>query len=99
MSQIFHRSTNTISRVTIYAAVFFAGGLTWMLMAIDRAPYTTGAGVVLRPPLPFSHAHHVAGLGLDSRYCHTPAEAASFAGLRPTAPCKICHKKIWPARP
>ena len=99
MPQIFHRSTNTISRVTIYAAVFVLAGLTWVLMALDRAPYTTRQGVVLRQPVPFSHEHHVAGLGLDCRYCHTGVEESGFAGLPPTATCMNCHSMIWSDSP
>lgn len=99
MSQIFHRSTNTLSRFTIYAAVFILIGLTWVLMAVDRAPYTTRQGVVLRQPVPFSHEHHVAGLGIDCRYCHTAVETSSFAGLPPTATCMNCHKMIWSDSP
>jgi len=99
MPQIFHRSTNTISRVTIYAAVFVLAGLSWVLMALDRAPYTTHQGVVLRQPVPFSHEHHVAGLGLDCRYCHTGVEESGFAGLPPTATCMNCHSMIWSDSP
>ena len=95
MAQIFHRSTNTISRVSIYAAVFFLGGLAWVLMALDRSPYTTKQGLVLGQPVPFSHEHHVAGLGIDCRYCHTSVETSAFAGLPPTATCMNCHKLIW----
>ncbi len=95
MSQIFHRSTNTISRVSIYAAVFVVAGLTWVLMALDRSPYTTRQGIVLKQPVPFSHEHHVAGLGLDCRYCHTSVETSRFAGIPPTATCMNCHKLIW----
>lgn len=99
MSQIFHRSTNTISRVSIYAAVFFAAGLTWALMALDRSPYNTRQGVVLKQPVPFSHEHHVRGLGIDCRYCHTSVESAAFAGIPPTATCMNCHKLIWSDSP
>jgi hypothetical protein len=95
MSQIFHRSTNTISRVSIYAAVFVLAALTWVLMALDRSPYTTKQGIVLGQPVPFSHEHHVAGLGLDCRYCHTSVETSAFAGIPPTATCMNCHKQIW----
>jgi len=95
MSQIFHRSTNTISRVSIYAAVFVLAGLTWVLMALDRSPYTTKQGIALRQPVPFSHEHHVAGLGLDCRCCQTSVETSRFAGLAPPATCMNCHKLIW----
>jgi len=99
MSQIFHRSTNTLSRVTIYAAAFFLAGLTWILMTIDRTPYNTGQGVVLKQPVPFSHEHHVAGLGIDCRYCHTSVERSAYAGLPPTATCMNCHTQIWSDSP
>ena len=99
MAQIFHRSTNALSRITIYAAVFIAAGVGWILMAIDRSPYTTGEGVVLYQPVPFSHEHHVKGLGIDCRYCHTSVETTAFAGIPPTATCMNCHKTIWKDSP
>ena len=46
-------------------------------------------------PVPFSHEHHVGGLGLDCRYCHTSVEKARFAGLPPTETCMTCHSQIW----
>src|SRR5438093_1660375 len=99
MAQIFHRSTNTLSRVTIYAAVFIVAGLTWALMAVNRGPYNTGEGVILRQPVPFSHEHHVAGLGIDCRYCHTSVEDSAFAGIPPTATCMNCHSRLWADSP
>jgi len=99
MAQIFHRSTNALSRITIYAAVFIVAGLGWVLMEIDRSPYTTGEGVILKQPVPFSHEHHVAGLGIDCRYCHTSVETTAFAGIPPTATCMNCHKTIWSDSP
>jgi hypothetical protein len=46
-------------------------------------------------PVPFSHQHHVAGLGIDCRYCHTSVEISSFAGIPPTKTCMNCHSQIW----
>ena len=77
--QIFHRSTNTFSRATIYGAVFIVVGIGWALMQIQRSPYITYAGVVKPQPVPFSHQHHVTGLGIDCRYCHTSVEVSSLA--------------------
>jgi cytochrome c7-like protein len=99
VSQIFHRSTNTLSRVTIYAAVFLAAGLLFVAAALDRSPYNTRQDIVLKQPVPFSHRHHVAGLGLDCRYCHTSVETSAFAGMPPTATCMNCHKQIWSDSP
>ena len=93
--QIFHRSTNTISRATIYGAVFVVAALFWAAANIQRSPYVTYAGVARPQPAPFSHQHHVAGLGIDCRYCHTSVEVSSFAGIPPTRTCMNCHSQIW----
>ena len=95
MSQIFHRSTNTLSRATIFGAVFLVAALGWMAMEIQRSPYVTFAGVRKPQPVPFSHQHHVTGLGIDCRYCHTSVETSSFAGIPPTKTCMNCHSQIW----
>ncbi|MFQ5601592.1 MAG: hypothetical protein ACE5G2_13710, partial [Candidatus Krumholzibacteriia bacterium] len=42
MPQIFHHSTNTISRISIFGAVFFLGALVWVLAMLDRSSYWTG---------------------------------------------------------
>src|SRR2546423_1337496 len=44
MSQIFHRSTNTLSRATIFGAVFIVAALVWVGYAIQASPYVTYAG-------------------------------------------------------
>jgi hypothetical protein len=95
MAQIFHRSTNTLSRVTIFGAVFIAGFVLWVIGGIVRSPFATGQGVHLEQPVPFSHEHHVTGLGIDCRYCHTSVETSNFAGIPPTATCMNCHAQIW----
>jgi len=95
MAQIFHRSTNTLSRVTIFGAVFVAGFVLWVIGGIVRSPYATDQGVTREQPVPFSHQHHVAGLGIDCRYCHTAVETSNFAGIPPTQTCMNCHAQIW----
>lgn len=95
MTQIFHRSTNTLARVSIFGAVFFIAVLLTVFAILDRSAYNTGQGIVLQQPVPFSHSHHVSQLGIDCRYCHTTVEKAAFAGIPPTATCMNCHKQIW----
>lgn len=99
MAQIFHRSTNSISRATIFGAVFVVAALFWAAAQVQRSPYVTYAGVVRPQPAPFSHQHHVAGLGIDCRYCHTSVENSRFAGIPPTKTCMNCHAQIWTKAP
>ncbi len=95
MAQIFHPSTNTISKVTIFGGVFFLAGLGWLWLTFLRSAYVTQVGVAIEQPVPFSHEHHVSGLGLDCRYCHTSVETSSFAGIPPTETCMSCHSIVW----
>ncbi len=95
MSQIFHRSTNTLSRATIFGAVFIIAALGAVAYIVQGSPFVTYAGVRKPQPVPFSHQHHVTGLGIDCRYCHTSVETSSFAGIPPTKTCMNCHSQIW----
>ena len=99
MSQIFHHSTNTLSKLSIFGALFLAAGTLWLVLEINRSPYVTQAGVARDQPVPFSHAHHVAGMGIDCRYCHTSVEVSATAGLPPTKTCMNCHAQIWSGSP
>jgi hypothetical protein len=95
MAQIFHPSMNTLAKASIFGAVFIIGVLGWVGWQVDRSPYITQAGVVRDQPVPFSHEHHVNGLGIDCRYCHTSVEHSSFAGIPATKTCMTCHSQIW----
>ena len=99
MSQIFHRSTNTFSRILIFGAVFILAFLGWVGTVLDRSAYSTRATQVREQPVPFSHAHHVGGLGIDCRYCHTTVETSGFANVPPTKTCMNCHTQIWSTSP
>ncbi len=99
MAQLFQRSTNSIARITILGAVVILGLLSWFLTVFFRADYLTEVRVVREQPVPFSHKHHVAGLGIDCRYCHQSVEDSSFAGLPPTETCMTCHSQIWAGSP
>ena len=95
MSQIFHRSTNTFARVSIYGAVFIGAGVLLALWLLVRSSYFTGVGTPVNQPIAFSHKHHVGDDGIDCRYCHTSVENSSFAGMPPTQTCMNCHSQIW----
>jgi hypothetical protein len=93
--QVFHRSTNTVAKVSIFGAVFFIALFAWIFATLLRSSYATGQGIILEQPVKFSHDHHVAGLGIDCRYCHSSVETSAFAGMPPTETCMNCHKQIW----
>lgn len=95
MAQIFHRSTNTISRVSIYGAVILIAVLGYVAFEINMTSFVTEAHNARPQPVPFSHKHHVGELGLDCRYCHTSVEDSSSAGMPPTETCMTCHSQIW----
>src|SRR6201981_1766676 len=99
MPQIFHRSANTISKVSIFGAMFFIAALLVLLATINRSPWVTDAQVVREQPIQFSHERHVAGNGIDCRYCHTSVEQSSFAGIPPTKTCMNCHSEIFSTSP
>src|SRR3954471_2312311 len=99
MSQIFHRSANTISRVSIFGAVFAVAGLLVLFAQVNRSPWITDARVAREQPIQFSHERHVAGNGIDCRYCHTSVEDSAFAGIPPTKTCMNCHSQIFANSP
>lgn len=95
MAQIFHRSTNTISRVSIYGAVILIAILGYAVDVVNQTSYVTEVHNARPQPVPFSHKHHVGELGLDCRYCHSSVEDSSSAGMPPTQTCMACHSQIW----
>jgi hypothetical protein len=99
MAQIFHRSTNTISRVSVFGGIGIIVVLVATLAAINRSSYVTEVGVARSQPVQFSHKHHVGDDGIDCRYCHTSVEESSFAGIPSTKICMKCHTQIWAESP
>jgi hypothetical protein len=94
--QIFHRSANSLAKVSIFGGVFLLGLVAVVVYTLmGTSGYLTGQYVVKRQPVPFSHEHHTRGLGIDCRYCHTSVERSAFAGLPPTETCMNCHRQIW----
>lgn len=77
--------------------VITMGGWAWN--AVYWSPYTTRVRIPRDQPVPFSHAHHVGGLGIDCRYCHDSVEDSSFAGIPSTETCMTCHSQLWTDAP
>lgn len=99
MAQIFHPATNTVSKVSVFLGGFVVAGLAWLSAVWYRSSYVSGVHVVRDQPVPFSHQHHVGGLGIDCRFCHTAVEDSAFAGLPPVKTCMHCHSQIWADSP
>ena len=83
----------------MYAGLMTAlGGALLLLLAVWVVPvmgFNTQERFAPQQPIPFSHEHHVSGLGLDCRYCHTMVEKSSNAGMPSTSICMTCHSQIW----
>jgi hypothetical protein len=83
----------------IAAAVLCVGGAGWSVYAVFRSPYVTREDVPRYQIVPFSHEHHVSGLGLDCRYCHTTVTDSPFAGMPSTHTCMTCHSQLFTREP
>jgi len=99
MSQIFNRSANQIARFSLVGGALAVGLVAWVGLLLMRSDFVTGANANVTQPVQFSHAHHVGGLGIDCRYCHTSVDQARFANIPPTKTCMNCHSQIWTNAP
>lgn len=99
MAQLFPRAFNTLSRVTVVGALLTVGGLIFLLFWLQESPWVTQQDISKTQQVPFSHEHHVRGLGIECLYCHTSVEDSAFAGIPPTSTCINCHKEIWKNAP
>ncbi|HTV90515.1 MAG TPA: cytochrome c3 family protein [Stellaceae bacterium] len=76
-------------------AAGIAAFLLLMIWVVPVMGYNTGERYTPPQPVPFSHRHHVSGLGIDCRYCHTTVETSANAGMPSTEICMTCHSQIW----
>ncbi|HVC19484.1 MAG TPA: cytochrome c3 family protein [Vicinamibacterales bacterium] len=93
--QIFHRSANTIFKLSIFGSLLVVGGLLYVMNAVESSSWVTRQDQIITQPVQFSHARHVGGNGIDCRYCHTSVETSAFAGIPPTKTCMNCHSEIF----
>ena len=95
MAQIFDRSSNALARMSLVLTGLIVIALGVTLDSLQRSPWVTRQGQRPDQPVPFSHKHHVQGLGLQCQYCHVTVEKSSYAGIPPTKTCMNCHAQIW----
>jgi hypothetical protein len=99
MAQIFHRSTNFISRLSVFGGLLLAGLGLGGVIGFARTGYWTNQNVTREQPVQFSHKHHVGDDGIDCRYCHTGVETSATAGIPPTKTCMNCHSVLFNTAP
>ena len=99
MPQIFRRSANTLSKLSLAGLLITVGGLIFTAILIGSSSYVTRAQEFVEQPVQFSHLHHVKDDGIDCRYCHTSVEVSPSAGIPPTKTCINCHSQIWNQSP
>jgi Cytochrome c7 and related cytochrome c len=95
MAQVFDRNSNALARMSLVLTGLIVISLGVALNSLQRSPWVTRQGQRPDQPIPFSHKHHVEGLGLQCQYCHTSVEKSSYAGIPPTKTCINCHSQIW----
>jgi hypothetical protein len=93
--QVFQRSANNLARLSIGGGILLVLVVLTGWVSFNNSPLVRTRQNALEQPVPFSHQHHVAGLGLDCRYCHTSVEVSAFAGIPPTQTCMNCHSQVW----
>src|SRR5215831_10222184 len=99
MPHLFQPLADTFARSVLILFIVFPFAAIALAYWVSASEHVTGEQITLDQPVPFSHAHHVGGLGLDCRYCHTGVEKSPVAGIPPTATCYNCHKLIWKDSP
>lgn len=99
MSQIFPKSANAAARSSLFGVLTLVLFLGWVIFTLMRSNWVTRQNEYVEQPIQFSHAHHVGGIGLDCRYCHTSVENSAFAGIPPTKTCMNCHSQVWSNAP
>ncbi|MEN2976500.1 cytochrome c3 family protein (plasmid) [Tistrella bauzanensis] len=99
MSQIFTATADTRLRAALLVLLLAGLGAGLLVGGYMESSYATLVGWVRDQPVPFSHEHHVGGLGIDCRYCHTSVETSAEAGLPPTHVCMTCHSQLWTGAP
>jgi hypothetical protein len=95
MTQLFSPAADRRLRTAaaIGAAALLAAAVAGFALA--RSDRAWGVGRAAPQPIPFSHAVHAGGLGLDCRFCHAGVERTASAGMPPAETCLGCHRQVW----
>lgn len=99
MAQVFRPRANALLKLILLGlvVVIVVGGTA--AVQYNWGPWISETEWTITQPVEFSHEHHVSGLGIDCRYCHTSVEISSSAGMPSTHTCMTCHSQIWTESP
>jgi hypothetical protein len=86
LGAIFGPKANLWTNAALLSVVALLLGALLSIWVVPVMGFNTQDRYTPEQPVPFSHKHHVAGLGLDCRYCHISVEMSKDAGMPPTRP-------------
>ncbi len=95
MATPFTPRANLITKLVLAGIAIGIIGLGVVEWAYTFSSFRTRVGLYVDQTVPFSHEHHVSGLGIDCRFCHVGVEDSAFAGLPATGTCMNCHWQLW----
>jgi hypothetical protein len=95
VAQIFGPGADTVARTVLAGIAIAPFAFVAACYAIASSPHMTDEDITVTQPVPFSHEHHVGGLGIDCRFCHNGVESSPVAAVPPTETCMNCHSQIW----
>jgi hypothetical protein len=100
MAQVFPRQANDFARASLVVGGLVAAVVLGSFLFVwPRSSYMTRQKEAIAQPVPFYHLHHVGGMGIDCRYCHTSVDKSATAGIPPTKTCMNCHSQIFNQSP
>lgn len=99
MAQVFGHNADLMLRGGLIVLLVGASAIVAVAIIRVSLPARSQVERVVVQPVPFSHQHHVGGLGIGCRYCHTSVEQSSAAGMPETTTCMSCHSQLWTNAP
>jgi hypothetical protein len=95
MAQLFSPRADARLRLALVILALLAALAAATAYALARSDRTWRVGEAAPQPIPFSHAIHAGGLGLDCAFCHSGATRDAGAGMPAGELCLSCHQRLW----
>ncbi len=95
MAQLFTPRSDVWLRLMLWVLGLLAVLALLLALGLARGPVAWALGRAAPQPIPFSHAVHAGGLGLECGFCHTDSSRAASAGMPAGEVCLGCHQRVW----